>query len=236
LIRHRRWALLAVYLPLLAVSFTLSLGPPGGGAPGSWSPFSALAVVPGLGAFRAPARFGLLVLLAVSVLAASGAELILRISRFARVVLVAAVPLMLSEWYVIGFPGGKPDAFPIPEIYRVDALATANAIVSLPDYRGTREWYLEPDYMYFSTAHWKRIVNGYGRSEPPQHPHVISHMNAFPGPNNARTMRTLGVTYVVLHTGRYDDGAAEIVRAARESPEYELVAQVGADYLFRVRP
>jgi hypothetical protein len=60
-------------------------------------------------------------------------------------------------------------------------------------------------------------------------------MNAFPGPNNARTMRELGVEYVVLDTARYPDGAADILPTALKSSEYDLVEHSGTNYLFRVR-
>jgi hypothetical protein len=60
-------------------------------------------------------------------------------------------------------------------------------------------------------------------------------MKAFPGPNNARTMRELGVEYVVVRSASYPDRAAEILDVALASPEYELVAHVETDYLFRVK-
>jgi hypothetical protein len=158
-----------------------------------------------------------------------------RAGRRGTALVIALLPLMLSEWYVVGFPNGKPQPVAIPAIYRTREVRTARALVSLPSYRGTAEWFLEADYLYYSTLHWRPIVNGFGRAEPPDHAHVVSHMNAFPGPNNARTMRELGIEYVVVHTARYSDGAPELIRVASESPEYELAARVGPDYLFRVR-
>jgi hypothetical protein len=204
----------------------------------SWRPFDLLALVPGLGAFRAPARFAQVLLLGLAVLVAFAvARIESRLPpRFAFATLAALLPLMLSEWYVVGFPGGKPQPFAIPPIYRSDALHSARALVSLPEYHGTAGWYFGADYLYYSTAHWRPIVNGFGRSEPPDHFRVVSHMRAFPGPNNARTMRRLGVEYVVLHGERYGAGVEEIVRTALESGEYELVERMASDYLFRVRP
>jgi hypothetical protein len=143
---------------------------------------------------------------------------------------------MLSEWFVVRFPSGKPQPFPVPAIYKVAALSTARALVSLPQYRATRDWFLGADYLYFSTAHWRPIVNGFGRAEPPGYPRLVSHINAFPGPNNARTMRTTGIDYIVLHSSRYPDGASAILKDAVTNDEYDLVARIGADYLFRVRP
>ena len=101
----------------------------------------------------------------------------------------------------------------VPAIYHVDAIRSAQAIVSLPDYRGTPAWFKGADYLYFSTAHWRPIVNGFGRAEPADYSHVISHMNAFPGPNNANTMRRLGVEYVVLHAARLQGGGEDVERS-----------------------
>lgn len=233
--RRSKWDLLTLYGGITVIAFVLSLGPNIGRSGGSWSLFSALTSLPGLGGLRAPARFALLVVFGISILAAFGTMVLDRVPG-GRIALIAIVPLMLSEWYVVKFPGGKPQPFVIPPIYRTEAVATARALVSLPSYRATPEWYSEADYLYYSTAHWRPIVNGFGRSEPPDHPHVISHMMAFPGPNNARTMRQLGVEYVVFHAARYPEGGKEPLRAALDSPEYQLVAQAGTDYLFKVRP
>ena len=68
----------------------------------SWTLFSAFSELPGLGAFRAPARFALLVLLGVSVFAAFGAQRLLMWTRLSFVLVAILLPLMLSEWYVMG--------------------------------------------------------------------------------------------------------------------------------------
>jgi hypothetical protein len=239
LARGGRWRTAGVALAIAGAGFVLSLGPSSivDGAP-DWSPFALLARLPGVGGVRAPARFALLVLLGLAAIAALGVEALqARFGRRATLAVALLLPVMLSEWFVVGFPAGKPQPFPIPPIYRVEALKRARAIVSLPDHRATGPSFLNADYLYFSTAHWRPIVNGFGRTEPPEHFRVVSHMMAFPGPNNARTMRRLGVEYVVLHTARLDAGVAEtMLRDAFASPEYELVTQIGPDYLFRVRP
>ena len=229
---RRQWDALP-HVAAAVVAMLLSFGPPE--QPSGWSLYSIVARVPALGGFRAPARFGLLVLLGVALLAAIGVDAAVRRWPRARRAMVLVIPLMLSEWFVIGFPGNRPQPFPIPEIYRAPELRSAHALVSLPDYRADVHWFLEADYLLYSTAHWRPIVNGYGRYEPPGHGHDISHMMAFPGPNNAKTMRALGVEYVVLHAARYPDAGAAILKDAQASPEYQLIAQRGTDYLYRVR-
>lgn len=222
------------YALLAIVTLLLSFGPPNHDS--GVTLYSLAAHLPGVGGFRAPARFGLLVLFGVAVCAAVGVDAIARARPRARTAIAAVVlPLMLSEWFVIGFPGKRPQPFAIPAVYRLPAVTSAHAIVSLPDYRGDPHWFWETDYLLFSTAHWRPIVNGYGRWEPLSHGHDISYMMAFPGPNNAKAMKALGVDVVVLHAGRYPGGAADIVRVAQASPEYDLVAHDGDDYVFRVR-
>lgn len=218
------------FLLLLCLALMLSFGPSRG-----WSAFEWLARIPGVDAFRVPARFAWLVLLALAVFVALGVDLLMRrLGRGGTALAVALLPVMLSEWFVVKFPGGTPQPHEIPAIYRHPALADARGLVSLPDYRDRPDWYFGADYFYYSTAHWRPIVNGFGRSEPPDHQRVVSHMNAFPGPNNARTMRRLEIDFVVLHAARM---AGDLdVEAVKTSPHYDLVAQIDSDYLFKVRP
>jgi hypothetical protein len=242
---RRRWiggfpASAALFFPLLAVAgFAISLGP-SVSASMSAMPYDWLAKLPLLGNMRAPARFALLVLLAMSVLAAAGAAMIHR--RFgsrARPVTALLVALALAESYPGGLAGkAKPRPAPIPEAYRRLAALPAGAVVSLPDYRGawlSPDGLLGADYAYYSTAHWHPIVNGFGRSEPPDQYWIMGHMMAFAGPNSARTMRELGVKYVVLHAAVGPEGPA-MLRDALGSPDFERIFHEDDIHLFRVLP
>jgi hypothetical protein len=205
--------------------------------PAGWMPFDLFMWVPGVSLFRVPARFALLVTLSVSVFAAAGAAALhRRLGWIGRLLTLTLIPLMLSEWYVVRFPLGKPQPEPIPPVYRYLATIPARAVVSLPDYRGSERWWMEADYLYYSTAHWHPIINGYNpRGEPPDYIHIIGHMMNFAGSNSARTMRRLGVDYVVLHSARFEDGP-NMLDEALHSDNFRLVARFGADYLFRVLP
>jgi hypothetical protein len=225
-----------VFFPVLALgALALSFGPSAaltaGGHVG-WMPFDWFSRMPGVGGLRVPARFAVLVVLAMSVFAAAGtAWLHQRYGRAARVATVLLIPLLLSEWYVVGFV--KPQSEPIPDVYHYLARVSARGVVSLPIHRGA-EWYLEPGYLYYSTAHWHPIVNGAGRSEPADYYWIAGHMMAFAGPNSARTMRRLGIDYVVLHAARPPAGG--MLEEALHSSDFHLEARFGSDYLFRVNP
>ena len=231
-VRGRRWRLLVLYGGLLTLGFTLSLGP----SERSWTPFEAFSLLPGGNSFRAPARFTVLLLLGLSVFAGLGAQRLAAAGPRGRAILFALLPLMLSEYYVVGFPNGKPKKFDVPPIYRAEALAGATAILSLPDYHGAPDWFFEPDYLYYSTAHWRPIVNGYGRSSPPGYPALISSMKTFPAPAAAVAMRQAGVDHVVFHSARFPFDTAELLRGAKGSEDFRLIARVGTDYLFKVMP
>jgi hypothetical protein len=229
-VRLRHWRLLALYGGLLTIGFTLSLGP----SERSWTAFGAFSMLPGVASFRAPARFAVLVILGLSLFVSLGAQRMRAAGQGGRVLFLLLVPLMLSEYYVVKFPNGKPARFDVPAIYRAAALTNAKAIVSLPDYYARPEWFFEPDYLYYSTAHWRPIVNGYGRSSPPDYLPLISAVSTFPAPAAAVAMRRAGVDHVVLHTTRYQVDTTELVRSAKASVDFQLVGTVGADYLFKV--
>jgi hypothetical protein len=235
LLVRRQWIRAGIALSCVLIGLVLSFGPSVANGVQQLSAFGMFTAIPGMSGFRVPARLALVVLLGVSLLAAEAARALVQASRYTRIALFIIWPLMLTEWHVVAMPNGRPPLVEIPAIYLTDEVRTARAIISLPDYRATRSWFAGADYLYYSTAHWRPIVNGFGRSEPPEHPSIISFVNAFPGPNNARRMREIGVEYIVVHGAAYPGGVEGVVREAAESGEYDLARQIGSDYLFRVR-
>jgi hypothetical protein len=230
---QRRWRVLAIYGGLTMIALALSFGPSIAPEP-AWTPFGAVSWLPGVGSMRAPARFAVLVLFGLSVFAAFGAQRIVALGMAGRVAVIMLLPLMLSEYRVIDFPSGKPQPFPVPPIYRVPEVGRARAIVSLPTYHRSPAWFMEMDYLYYSTAHWRPIVNGGGRAAPAEYFGHLDEMSGFPSPASAAIMRKIGVDYVVVHTVRYPVPTTDLIPAARTSPDFRLVARVGSDYLFTV--
>jgi hypothetical protein len=226
------------FIVLGAVAAVLALGPsPGEVASGSfgWSPFGILAHVPGLSLFRIPARYTELMNLALALLAATAcAAWHRRFGTAGRAVTIALTILLLAEFYVVKFPGGEPQPFPVPPVYKYVATLPPGAVLSLPDYARTDLWFLEADYQYFSTAHWHPAVNGDAREFPPQVVDVAERMKRFPDPSAAETMRTTGVKYVVLHAGQR--GGEDLLAPAGASADFRLRARFDRDYLFEVVP
>jgi hypothetical protein len=226
------------FVVLAVVAALLALGPfRGEVASGSfgWSPFGILAHVPGFSLFRIPARYTELVNLALAVLAAVAcARLHRRFGLAGRAMTIALTLLVLAEFYVVKFPGGEPQPFPVPAVYRHIATLPPGAVMSLPDYARTDLWFQEADYQYFSTAHWHPAVNGDAREFPPPFVEVAERMKRFPDPDAAATMRAYGVRYVVLHSAQR--GAQDLLAPAEASPDFRLMVRFDRDYLFEVVP
>ena len=213
------------------VALVLSWGPTALGV----APFDLLARLPGMSMLRAPARFALLVMLAVAVLSAYGmAFLVKRQGRRGWVVVACLAAAFLGESFLVRFPAGQPQPFAIPEVYHRLVSLPPGAVLSLPTYRATSEAFREADYLFYSTRHWHPIVNGFGRHEPAAHGDNITTLARFPAPDAIRRFRELGVRYVVVHTARASELRTAVTRAAG-SPDVEALGQFGEDYLYRVR-
>jgi hypothetical protein len=224
------------FIVLGVVAAVLALGPSSREvASGSfgWSPFGALAHVPGLSLFRIPARYTELVNLALAVLAASAcAASHRRFGVAGRMVTVLATVLFLTESYVVNFPGGPPQPFPVPPVYKHIATLPPGAVLSLPDYANTPLWFEEANYQYFSTAHWQPTVNGDSREWPPHFLELTERLKAFPDAAAASTMRDIGLRYIVVHAAQ--PGADGLVGPATTSADFRLLARFDRDYLFQV--
>lgn len=222
------------FVLLGVLGLALSLGPLGY----TLAPFDMLMRVPGLTLFRAPARFALLVLLAVSILAAfGGARLCRAVERrwsaaVARMVVALLGVAMLAEWYPVGPNVPRAEVKAVPAVYAALEHLPAGGVVSLPDYRLRPEWFFRADYLLYAAFHGRPIVNGYGRSEPPEYLSIVEQLSEFPSTSSAELARALGVRYFVIHSDRFD--ADTRIEDAEQSTSFRLVERVGSDYLFEV--
>jgi hypothetical protein len=227
--RHHRGAISTPIIVAGALALSLSFGPGGG-----FSPYDVIVHTPGLSLVRAPARFALLVMLAVAMLVGIAiAQLRQRLGKRALPLLAALATIGLSESFVIGFPGGKPRDLPTPAVYELLNQLPAGPVLSLPTFADTREAFRETDYLLFSTVHWRPIVNGAGRQDPPGHVATLEIASRFPASEAIGRLCGLGVRYVVLHAGR-ETKLKNAVREAQGRNDVRLLAQFGDDYLFGI--
>jgi hypothetical protein len=95
-------------------------------------------------------------------------------------------------------------------------------------------------YMYFSTWHWQRLVNGYSGHFPASYAELLEWMQRFPSPAAIDYLARRDVEYVVVHGEftRPDDYDVQ-VPLLTANPSLELIGVFPAEprpsRLYRVR-
>lgn len=160
-------------------------------------------LLPPIRGVRVPARFAMLVVLILSVLAGFGVARIVtrlgRASRYAVVAVLAAISVIEAR------PILALETLPrvAPSVYQ--ALPTDHQVVlaDLPFPGSIADAWMNCHYLYFSTFHWHRLVNGYSGAFPPDFAFSLERMKQFPSDDALAYLRGLGVEYVVIHQRFY---------------------------------
>lgn len=170
------------FLALTVLAMWFSLGPEPKAGTQFVSGFGLYGVlydyVPGFRGVRVPARYAMIAGLFLAVAAGYGAAALINWRRNAGLAIVAiasvlalaegaAVPLDINHAWSVNEAMPPSQVFPpsgAPPVYaRVKALPAGTAITEFPF--GDAAW--EIRFVYYSTAHWKPITNGYSGSFPP---------------------------------------------------------------------
>jgi hypothetical protein len=232
----------------LIVSVVLSFGPVilSRGRTVAFGPYAWLhEYVPGFNGLRVPARFGMVAFLFLALLAGAGAAALLRRAGRYRVALAAALStaVMLESHAapiaINAIAGEKEVATPMqllrpyprsPAIYRrVRELPDDAVLVHFPF--GYEQYELR--YMFYSTSHWRRILNGYSGGFPGIYGrHRGTLMRPFRDPDLAITvLRESGATHAVVHLSAFLDNEGGRVRDWLISNGAVEVDRVGDDVL-----
>jgi hypothetical protein len=193
----------AVYAVLALVGLVLSLGPNGIRAVYA-TLYGALV---GMAAIRASARFSVLTLLGVAMLAALAVRALeLRGTRLARFAGVAAFGLIAVEFCngAIAYPA--PPALTTAAGRWLREQPGSGAVVCVPmgPFAGNTPCMLQ------SLEHGRVIVNGYSGVRPPFFDALLDAVNRLPTPQALVTIHELGVEFVV------SDGPRTIGPEARD--------------------
>jgi hypothetical protein len=181
------------YVSLAALAVWVSIGPDGG-------LYRALySAVPGFTFMRAPSRFGLLVVLSLSILAGTGiARLLARRSHASWIALVLSA-FTVAELLV---PLRLTPVPPVERVYQVLATQPRGAVLDLPVYSHPFR-FLRARYQLGSTAHWMPIVVAYSDYIPPEFVDNTSELASFPSLPAFKQLERDRVRYVVFHLNEY---------------------------------
>jgi len=221
---HRRDA--RIFYALLALgTIWLSAGAPIG-------PWPWLYSLPGFTFIRVPARFTILSLLALGVLAGFGFDhLVSRAGARARAWAAVLIGAAMAAEFAMMPLRTVPYRMEIPAVDRwLDTLPKPFVIAEVP-FSGERD---HTTYMLHSTAHWQKTVNGYTGFRPPLHERLYPVIRGFPYGQSLEALAELGVDYVVVHPERYRHGQWPAVREAiaRAEGRVTLVHTDGQDYVY----
>ena len=79
-----------------------------------------------------------------------------------------------------------------------------------------------PLYMYYSTFHWQRLINGYSGFYPPSYIRLIETVRRLPSRDATDYLKRRSVDYVIVHAA-FEARFTDLVSAFRDSPDLELL-------------
>jgi hypothetical protein len=205
--------------------------------------------VPGFDGLRVPARSAMVVVLGLAALAGCGAAPIAR-RRGGSVVIAAMAGVMIAESWaapiqinvnsteykqhdLMPLPDRLPGANELPAVYRfVERLPASSALVELP----FGEVAFEVRYMYYSTFHWRRLVNGYSGGGPEAYGlHAERLKEILTEPEQAwQAILATRATHVLVHEGSYADGRGRLISAWALAHGAHEVGTFDSDRIFAV--
>ncbi|MDD2890885.1 MAG: hypothetical protein PHE49_09665 [bacterium] len=196
-----------LYLFIGILGFLLSLGPSiffaGKKIWYWWTPYSFLYdFCPGFKGLRASARIGIMTMLSISVLAGYGANRIqtlkIKSQKGMKYFYLALCSFVLVECFCAPLEFCKiPVGKEIPQVYNWLAKEKGDSpVMELP----MSEWprLYDITYLYYSTYHWKKLVNGYGIF-PRGYTITRLKMRQFPSLRTVEFLKKLQITYVLIH-------------------------------------
>jgi hypothetical protein len=177
------------------------------------------AWIPPLQDIRAPARYAILVLMSIAVLAALGAST-WRAGRSRPGVLVTAglFTVVLLEYASMPIVAIKTVVEP-PQIARWLADKPKGSVtVMLP----MHHLKYDPFFAFLSIYHWQPILNGYSSFAPRDYRSTVAALSTFPDASSVQRLRERKVSYVVLSAKDYGEPRySEIKQALRDHADFQ---------------
>lgn len=203
--------------------------------------------VPGFDGLRVPARYGMLVMMFLSVVAGYGVARLHRSVRGGVIVCTVLAMLFLFEstsapifmngnWEETDIATPPPKVFTgaeVPEVYRY--LATLPDGVVVAEFPFGSEQY-ELRYLYYSTFHWRKLLNGYSGGFPPEYLRLKGALrNMMTNLDRAWTVLSpTGATHAVVHEDAFRNQDGRTVSDWLERHGGRLVASFGSDKVFEL--
>jgi hypothetical protein len=210
--RERGGEVVLLYGGLVILAFWASFGP-------SADLYSMLyAAVPMFAWLRAPARFGLIVSFALSVLAGVGVPSLVRHVRPGTAVGILIAFIAAAELVV---PLDMPNVPPIEPVYRTLRTLPRGTVIEMPFWYVPAMFPRHTYYMLQSTAHWMPLVNGYSDYMPPDFTEHVLTLAPFPSRDAFKLLEPNKVRYAVFHMYWYNpENQRDVLARLKEFEAY----------------
>jgi hypothetical protein len=199
---------------------------------------------PGFDGLRVPARLAMLVVLALSVLAGLALARAQRQWKMGtRIVALCgglflleagAAPIALNVPFPVeGVAPPPPSLFTsgrIPEVYKeVAALPKSAVVLELPV--GALAW--DVRYMFYSTYHWRRLVNGFSGGVPSRYARDIAAISRFLENSEEAWahLRVTGASHAIVHVTAYRSREGQLVLDWLHDGGAREIGRFGTDVL-----
>ncbi|MGQ9792110.1 MAG: hypothetical protein ACUVSF_00300 [Anaerolineae bacterium] len=201
--------------------------------------------VPGFTGMRVPARAAVLVALGLAGLAGvGGAWLCRRLLTHSvlssrrhlvhGILLVLVALVGVAEYWSVPLGGLELPTGGMPsEVYTWLRHHTSadTAVLELP-----QRSHADFAYEYYSTYHWRRLVNGASGYTPPAHREMRNWFKTFPDWRSVEAIQQLGVDYVILHATNFEQKSWEHLQAQLPwfLPAFDALYDVGTSRVLHV--
>lgn len=219
-----RWA---VVLTLTGV--VLSLGP---ATPVyEW----AYRVFPPMQGIRAAARFGMLALSGIAVLAAFGLVWLTRRLSAGVAGIAAACVLAGVTLEAIHAPVRVTPFTGVPAVYTLLRDEPGAVLLAEMPFYPPDQVFENGEYVLNATGHWRPVMNGYSGVTPMSYRRYAERLWFFPEARAFDALHDAGATHVMVHLERFGQEAADVSRALDGRRDLRLLAADRAGHrLYRV--
>lgn len=193
--------------------------------------------VPLFQGLRAAARWGMLFLIGIAVLAGFGvATLEQRWGAHRWWPALAVVTIGLITLEALRAPLGMERHDGIPAVHSRLAQDEVRAIVVFPLYGGN-QFNLNAEYLLHQTRHWKPMLNAYSSYAPQSFYQLAATLQSFPDDTAMAALRQHGFSHVVLHRAPLErEFGKAAVDALRAHSELQFVLEQDGVIIYRVTP
>lgn len=202
-------------------------------------------VIPGFKALRVPTIFAMLTTLSFAVLAGFGVRGIVEYVRskkgrnLARAAFAVILVLLFLDVVTSPLPMAPvPPKNEFPPVYTWLKEQKGQApTVELPLPRPLDEWRwvdLESRRTYYSTLHWKKILNGFSSFSPASYIKARNLYVDFPSDEFMNFLEKEGVEFVIFHASEEPETAPKLEEWDATHADLELIRTFGSDQVYRL--